>query len=89
MKVIIPTSLRKHTGGANQVSVSAETVRDALHQLVEIHPNLRDSLFDASGKLVPFVGVFVNDLNIRDLQQEASTLKESDEILLVPAIAGG
>ena len=89
MKVIIPTALRKHTGGVNHVSVVAATVNDALHRLIEIHPDLRSSLFDDSERLVSFVGVFVNERNIRDLDHEATKLTESDEILLVPAIAGG
>lgn len=89
MKVIIPTALRKHTNGQNRVDVPAETVNSALEQLVAAHPNLRPSLFDDAGQLVSFVNVFVNDRNIRDLDNGATSLKESDEILLVPAIAGG
>lgn len=89
MKVLIPTALRKHTGGNHQVEVTATTVGVALQQLVDSHPDLRSSLFDESDNLVSYVNVFVNDRNIRDLENEATTVTESDEILLVPAIAGG
>ncbi|WP_372895637.1 MoaD/ThiS family protein [Stieleria sp.] len=89
MKVIIPTALRKHTDGQNHLSVTATTVEDALKQVVTAHPELRSSLFDDREQLVSFVNVFVNDRNIRDLENEATPLTESDEILLVPAIAGG
>ena len=89
MIFIIPTALRKHTDGANQVAVTGATVDDALKQLIEIHPELRSRLFDDSESLVSFVNVFVNDRNIRDLDDEATELHETDEILLVPAIAGG
>ena len=89
MKVIIPTALRKHTDGQNHLSVTASTVADALQQVVTAHPDLRNSLFDDSDRLVSFVNVFVNDRNIRDLENEATPLTETDEILLVPAIAGG
>jgi adenylyltransferase/sulfurtransferase len=89
MKFIIPTAFRKYTGGANHVAVTGATVDDAIKQLVEIHPELRSSLFDDSESLVSFVNIFVNDQNIRDLDDEATKLNESDEILLVPAIAGG
>lgn len=92
MKVIIPTALRKHTDGNQHVSVAAEsagTVKEALRQVTDVHPDLRDKLFDGSGKLVSFVNVFVNEQNIRDLDDEATKLNDSDEILLVPAIAGG
>ena len=89
MKVLIPTALRKHTDGQNHLSVTAATVEDALKQVVTAHPDLRSSLFDDSNQVVSFVNVFVNDRNIRDMENGATTLKESDEILLVPAIAGG
>ena len=89
MKVIIPTALRKHTDGQNHLSVTATTVAAALQQVVTAHPDLRNSLFDDSDRLVSFVNVFVNDRNIRDLENEATPLTETDEILLVPAIAGG
>lgn len=89
MKVIIPTALRKHTGGQNHVSVSATTVQDALQQVVATHPGLKASLYDDHDRLVSFVNVFVNDRNIRDLNDGATELSDSDEILLVPAIAGG
>ncbi|MEM9586772.1 MAG: MoaD/ThiS family protein [Planctomycetota bacterium] len=89
MKIIIPTALRKHTGGASHVDVTAVSVASALQELVSIHPELRSSLLDDSGVLVSFVNVFVNDQNIRDLDDQSIALKESDEILLVPAIAGG
>lgn len=89
MKVIIPTAFRKHTDGVNHVMVTAATVQNALEQLIEIHPDLRNSLFDDSQSLVSFVNVFVNDRNIRDLANEETELADTDEILLVPAIAGG
>lgn len=89
MKVIIPTALRKHTDGRRDVAVSAATVDDALKQVVDTYPDLRSSLLDESDKVVSFVNVFVNERNIRDMQNEATPLSESDEILLVPAIAGG
>lgn len=89
MKVIIPTALRKHTGGTRDVAVNATTVDDALSQVVNAHPELKSSLFDESDQLVSYVNVFVNDRNIRDLQNGATPLSERDEILLVPAIAGG
>ena len=89
MNVIIPTSLRQHTGGASQVSVEGKSVDVAIGDLVDKHPDLKPRILDETGILVSHVNVFVNDQNIRDLQQGASLLCDTDEILLVPAIAGG
>ena len=87
--VIIPTSLRKYTDGQSSISVQGDRVGDALEQLVATHPDLRPQLFDDSGELVSFLNVFVNDENIRDLDNTETALSPRDEILLVPAIAGG
>ena len=89
MYVIIPTSLRQHTDGASQVAVEGNSVDAAIGDLVGKHPELKSRILDATGILVSHVNVFVNDENIRDLEHGATPLNDSDEILLVPAIAGG
>ncbi|MFG0261768.1 MAG: MoaD/ThiS family protein [Novipirellula sp. JB048] len=89
MNVIIPTSLRQHTGGLGSIDVEGQSVDEALRYLVESHPALKPELLDASGALLSHVNVFVNETNARDLDEGATSLGESDEILLVPAIAGG
>ena len=89
MNVIIPTSLRQHTGGAGSVIVTGDDVDTALRDLLDRHPDLKDHLMDESGVLASHVNVFVNDENIRDLHLGATPLQQRDEILIVPAIAGG
>lgn len=89
MKVCVPTVLRKHTAGESEVIVAGATVREAIDDLVQQHPGMREGLFDSSDQLVRFMGVFVNDRNIRDLEGESTQVSDHDEILLVPAIAGG
>ena len=89
MTIVIPTAFRKFTQGQGEVQVSGDNVLAAVEDLVRLHPSLRDALFDDSGNLVSFVGIFVDGQNIRDLQNETTALRETDEILLVPAIAGG
>jgi len=89
MKVLIPTSLRKHTDGQATISVEANDVGEALQIVVKHHPGLQSQLFDADGNLVSYINVFVNDENIRDLQDQATLLDNQDELLLVPALAGG
>lgn len=89
MKIIIPTAFRKFTGGKRVIQVDGECVADGLTALVELHPDLRDSLYEESGQLVSFVGFFVGDRNIRDLDGQETKTSDRDELLLVPAIAGG
>jgi len=89
MIVRIPTSLRKHVGGASKVEIDAATVADGLHGLTDKHAELRDQLFTSDAAVVPYINVFVNDQNIRDLQGLDTPVTDRDEVLLVPALAGG
>ncbi len=62
---------------------------EAMKTLVAQHPDLRKHLYTEEGKLRAFVNLYVNDEDIRYLQKEATTLKDGDNISIVPSIAGG
>jgi molybdopterin converting factor small subunit len=85
----IPTPLRQYTGKHATVEVKAGSVADALHQLISKHPDLRRHLYTEDGKLRSFVNVYLNDEDVRYLEKDATTVKDSDTISIVPSIAGG
>jgi molybdopterin converting factor small subunit len=90
MKIHIPTPLRTYTGGQETVSVSGTTVNGALEQLTTTYPELKSNLFTTDGKLRSFVNVYLNDDDIRYLPEKgAAPTKESDELTIIPSIAGG
>jgi molybdopterin converting factor small subunit len=88
-KIHIPTPLRQYAGKQPAVEVKASTVGDALARLVTQHPELRRHLYTDEGKLRAFVNVYLNDEDVRYLQKEATAVKDSDSISIVPSIAGG
>ncbi len=88
-KIHIPTPLRQYAGKQPAVEVKASTVGDALSRLVTQHPDLRRHLYTEDGKLRAFVNVYLNDEDVRYLQKEATAVKDSDSISIVPSIAGG
>jgi adenylyltransferase/sulfurtransferase len=88
-QIQIPSPLRQYTGKQANVSVPAKTVGDALSSLVAQHPDLKRHLYTDDGKLRAFVNVYVNDEDMRYLQKEATALRETDTISIVPSIAGG
>ena len=88
-KIHIPTPLRQYAGKQPAVEVKASTVGEALSGLVSKHPELRRHLYTNDGKLRAFVNVYLNDEDVRYLQKEATVLKDSDSISIVPSIAGG
>ena len=90
MKINIPTPLRTYTGGEQTVSVPGATVGEALQALVATYPDLHQHLYTGEGKLRSFVNLHLNDDDIRYLpQKEATPVSESDELSIIPSIAGG
>jgi molybdopterin synthase sulfur carrier subunit len=89
IRVQIPAPLRTLTGGAQEVEVEASDVAALIESLESRHKGLKDRLCDASGNLRSYVRVFVNDEDVRFLQEKATPLKAGDTVSIVPAIAGG
>jgi molybdopterin synthase sulfur carrier subunit len=87
--VRVPVSLQKLTRDQSRVEVEAASVRDVVDTLERQFPGIRASLVDEAGNLRRFVNVFVNDSDIRSLQGQDTSVKDGDEIYIVPAIAGG
>ena len=87
--VRIPTPLRKLTNELEVVETSGSNIDEVIENLNQAFPGLKERICDESGNVRRFVNVFVNDEDIRFLDDKATAVKESDEISIVPAIAGG
>ncbi|MCX8512301.1 MAG: MoaD/ThiS family protein [Chthoniobacteraceae bacterium] len=87
--VRIPTPLRKLTGELEVVQAAGATIAEVLHSLDQAFPGLKERICDDAGQVRRFVNVFVNDEDIRFLEESATPVKDTDEISIVPAIAGG
>ena len=85
----IPTPLRKLTGDLELVQAEGSTVGDILQSLDTSYPGLKERICDESGNVRRFVNVYLNDEDIRFLEERATPVKDGDEISIVPAIAGG
>jgi molybdopterin synthase sulfur carrier subunit len=87
--VRIPTPLRKLTGELEVVEAAGSTIAEVFASLEKAFPGLNERICDESGNVRRFVNVFVNDEDIRFLEETATPVKPADEISIVPAIAGG
>ena len=87
--VRIPTPLRKLTNGLEEVKASGSNVAAIITSLESQYPGLRDRICDDQGKVRRFVNIFKNDEDIRFLQALETPVVETDELSIVPAIAGG
>ena len=88
-KVRIPTPLRKLTNNEEVVEVNASTINEAIAELQARFPGFKERLLDDTGAVRRFVNVYVNEEDIRFLQNQQTKLKDGDEISIIPAIAGG
>ncbi len=86
--VRIPTPLRPHAGGLDRVEATGSTVGEILDQLGTQYPALRERLFDGE-ELRRFVNVYVNNEDIRYLDDLATPVAANDEVSIIPAVAGG
>lgn len=87
--VIIPTPLRKFTNNTAKVNIDAENIEQTVQELTLNFPDLKKHLLDEDGNIRSFINIFVGDNDIRDLQQEKTSVKDDTLISIVPAIAGG
>ena len=87
--VRIPTPLRKLTNNEEVVAVEAGTIGEVIDELQTKFPGFKERLLDESGSVRRFVNVYVNEEDIRFLQNKDTALKDGDEISIIPAIAGG
>ena len=89
VQIRIPTPLRKLTHDEETVETSAETVGAAITDLEARYPGIQERLLDDEGQVRRFVNVYVNEEDIRFLQEKDTPLKDGDEVSIIPAIAGG
>lgn len=89
VQVKVPTPLRGLVHGAETLPGVGQNVGEVLRGLVDVHRALEKHLFTPEGQLRNFVGVYLNDEDVRNLQREATPVKAGDVVSIVPAIAGG
>jgi len=89
IQVLIPTPLQKFTADQAVVELEARDVQSLIQALDERFPGLKARLCDESGTLRRFLNIYVNNEDIRFLNNQATVLNDGDEISIIPAVAGG
>ena len=87
--VKIPPVLRSSTGGEKEVTAGGATVGEVLRTLATEHPATEAQLFSEDGQLNRYVNVYLNDEDVRVLEGLDTPVKESDTLVILPAMAGG
>lgn len=85
----IPTPLRPFADGAAEITVNSGLVSNAMEELVTQYPALGTHLYTEDGELRAFVNLFLNDEDVRHLNGIETELLDSDQLMIIPSIAGG
>ena len=87
--IIIPTPLRKFTNQQTRITVEGKTIKEAFSDLILNYPDVKKNLIDENEKIRGFVNIFLEDEDIRNLQEEETIIQPNSVISIIPAIAGG
>ena len=87
--VYISATLRGFVNKQARLCAEGATVREVLEHIGKEYPDSKNVLFGEDGALRPFVSVYLNESSVTDISQWDTALKEGDELLLLPSIAGG
>jgi len=85
----LPAVLTRLTDGARSVEASGATVGDVVQDVAGRFPQLAPRLRDEQGNPYSFVTFYLNDEDIRFTGGFATVVRDGDELIIVPAIAGG
>ena len=87
--VRIPSPLRRYTNGQSKVESNGATINELINNLEAQYPGVKARLCDDNGQIKRYVNVFVNDEEIRALQGGDTPIATTDEVSIIPAMAGG
>ena len=88
IEVRIPTILRTYTGGEKAVTADGASLSALIDDLEANHPGLKDRLIE-DGDLRRFVHVYINDEDVRFIGGLDAELSDGDQVVVLPAVAGG
>ena len=87
--VRVPAPLQKLTQNQEEIKASGADIKELIEDLERSFPGIKERICDEKGLLRKFINIYVNGEDIRFLQQDATSLKDGDEVSIIPAIAGG
>ncbi len=89
VKVLIPTALRPQVDDQDSIELPGSSVKEVLGSLTGQYPALGKRLFKSDNELNRFINIYVNDEDIRFMDNLDTPINAGDELSIVPAIAGG
>ncbi|MBI3997984.1 MAG: MoaD/ThiS family protein [Armatimonadetes bacterium] len=85
----LPGPLRARAGNRASVRAQGSTVREIIDDLDRQFPGLRPQLCEETGNLRPFVNIFLERDNVRDLRGLDTPVPEGATLHVLLSVAGG
>lgn len=87
--ITLPAVLAKLADGRHALEASGGTLGEAVADVAARYPALAMRLRDEQGNPYRFVTFYLNDEDIRFSGGFKAAVRDGDEVIVVPAIAGG
>ena len=83
VSIHIPPALRPYAQDVEEVTVSGETVREALAALGHEHPAVLDRVLEEGGALRPYINVYLHGINILTLEGLDTPVANEDVLTII------
>ena len=83
------TSVLQKVLGSKSVQAEGATIAEVLQGVNERFPGFREQITMEDGSLHRFVNIYINDEDIRFMQQLDTPVESGDVVSILPALAGG
>ncbi len=87
--VRVPNVISYYTEKQTLFEVPGSTALEAVRSAVEKYPQLKFHVFDQDGNLRRHIYLFVNDVNVKELDGNETKVGEGDVVRILAAAAGG
>lgn len=88
-RIVIPTTLRNFVDGKDMIEIEANSVGEALRLMAKTYRPISQYIFREDGLLNPYINIYINGINIRQLEDMETVVDLNTKILLLLATAGG
>lgn len=89
VSIQLPSQLGDLAGGRKLLQVQALTLGEVFCKLDEEAPMIRSQIFDATGAIRQFVGLFLDERQICDVGDGSQPVHSGSQLLIVMSVAGG
>lgn len=83
------STMRKAAGTSSVHISNGISVEEAMNEMLDRIPELKERIYDEKGKLKDVLNIFVNGKNIATLEGTDTVLEEEDSLAFFRPIGGG